>query len=153
GGAVAAALAVILAAGLDLAHEALAREHDAVGDHLALGDGGAEPPCRADEHASRRRFAQAAAGGARIDERLNEHRHRGIRWRASVIFHAAARRRGPQRGPAGAHGSEQRGLLVDPEKTLELAGEIAALAILDQRRGTYRAWPCARFALRVPCRQ
>src|SRR5262249_8840032 len=78
GGAVPATLAVVLAAGLDLAHEALPRQHDAVGNHLALGDGGTEPPGRADEHAARGRFAQAAARGARVDEWLNEHRHGGV---------------------------------------------------------------------------
>src|SRR2546429_229876 len=131
-GAVAAALAVVLAAGLDLAQKTLAREHDAVRDHLALRNGGAQSPRRADEHSPRGGLAQAAARDARVDERLNEHGHGRLGRRASVAFHAAARIRGPQRGPAGAHGGEQCGLVVDAEKALELAGEIAAFAILDQ---------------------
>src|SRR5215468_10419520 len=40
-GAVAAALAVMLAAGVDRAQKPLAREHDAIRDDLALCDGGA----------------------------------------------------------------------------------------------------------------
>src|SRR6516165_6729658 len=71
-GAVGATLAVMLAAGVDLAQKPLAREHDAVRDDLALRDGGAEPPGCADKHPAGGRLAQTAAGGARVDQRLDE---------------------------------------------------------------------------------
>jgi len=67
-----------------------------------------------------------------------------------VSVHAAACVRGPQGGPAGAHGSDQRSLIVDAQKALELTGEIAALAILDQGGGAHGARPRACRALRLP---
>jgi hypothetical protein len=73
--------------------------------------------------------------------------------RAGVVRHAAARSRGPQRGPAGTHSGQQRGLVIDAEKALELAGEIAAFAILDQGGGAHRARPFARFSRIAPGRE
>ncbi len=148
--AVAAGLAVILAAGLDRAHEALAAEHDAVGHHLALRDRRAEPPGGADQHLAVGGLAQAAAGGARRDQRLDQHRHRGVGRIEPVVVHVAARIGGPQRRPAGAHRGEKLGFVGDAEEALELAGEIGAGAILDQRRGADRAGLPARRALRAP---
>src|SRR5262249_57543879 len=55
-----AALAVVLAAGLDAANKTLTREHDAVGNDLALRNGGPQPPGRADEHSPGGRLAQPA---------------------------------------------------------------------------------------------
>ena len=150
-GAMAAGLAVVLAAGIDLAQEALAREHDAIGDDLALGDGGAEPPGRADEHLPLGGFAQAATRGAGLHQRLDQHGHGRVRGGKPVVVHVAAGIGGPQRGPARAHGGEERGFVVDAEKALELAGEIGALAILDQGGRAHRARTPARFALRPPC--
>src|SRR5262249_10307476 len=57
--AVPAALAVMLAAGLDLANKTLARQHDSVGNDLALRDCGAQSPGRADEHSTGGCLAQA----------------------------------------------------------------------------------------------
>ena len=135
---------MVLAAGLDLAHEALARKHDAVGHHLALGDGGAESPSRADQHAALGRFAQAAARGARVDERLNQHRHGGVGGRAAVVVHVPARSRGPQRGPAGAHGGEELGLARRCRGSSRTGRRNCAFAIFDQRGRAHRAWPRAR---------
>jgi hypothetical protein len=70
-----------------------------------------------------------------------------------VIVHVAARIGGPQRGPAGAHRGKERRFVVDPQKAFELAGEIGALAVLDQRRGAHRARRPALRALRPPRRQ
>ena len=147
--AVAAGVAMILAAGLHGAHEALAAEHDAVGHHLALRDRRAEPPGRAEQHVAFGGLAQAAAGGTRGDERLDQHRHRGRGGIEAVVGHVAARVGGPQRGPAGAHRGEEILLVVDAEEAFELAGEIGVGAILDQRRGAHR--PRARAHLRGGC--
>ena len=138
--AVSAGVAVILAAGLDAAHEALAAEHDAVRHHLALGDRRAEPPGRAQQHVALGGLAQAAAGGARGDHRLDQHRHRGCRRIERVVGHVAPRLGGPQRRPAGPNGGEEIGFARDAEEALELAGEIGTGAVLDQRRGAH----CAR---------
>ena len=70
-----------------------------------------------------------------------------------MVLHVAAGVGGPQRRPAGAHGGEERGLLVDAEEALELAGEIRALAVLDQRGGAHRARRSALGALRLPGRE
>ncbi len=66
------------------------------------------------------------------------------------MLHIAPRIGGPQRRPAGAHRGEECRLVVDAEEALELAGEVRALAIFDQRRGAHRT-RCRVFgALRVP---
>ncbi len=147
---VSAGLAVILAAGLDRAHEALAAEHDAVGHHLALRDRRAEPPGGADQHLAFGGLAQAAARRARRDHRLDQHRHRGSGRIESVVVHVAACIGGPQRRPAGAHRGEKLSLVDDAEEAFELAGEVGAGAILDQRRGADRTALPARRALRAP---
>ena len=67
-----------------------------------------------------------------------------------MVFHVAARIGGPQRRPAGAHGGEEFGFVAEAEEALELAGEIGAGAILDQRRGTHRAGLIALRTLRAP---
>src|SRR5206468_2053534 len=77
-------------------------------------------------------------GGARVDERLDEHRHRGVGRREAVIVHVAARVRGPQRGPACAHRGQERRLVRDAEKALELSGEVRALAVLDEGGRAHR---------------
>ena len=95
-------------------------------------------------------LAQAAARGARVDQRLDQHRHRGIGGREVVVLHVAARIGGPQRRPAGAHRGEEIRLVVDAKEALELAGEIGALAVLDQCRGAHRARRGAARALCPP---
>src|SRR5690348_62607 len=57
--AVAAGVAMVLAAGLDLPHETLAAEHDAIGHDLALRNCRAETPCGAEQHPALRGLAQA----------------------------------------------------------------------------------------------
>ena len=94
-GAVAAGVAVVLAAGHVAAQEALAGQHDAVRHHLALGDRRAEPPGGAEHHLAFGVLAQPAAGGARLDQRLDQHRHRGVGRAEPVVFHVAARIGGP----------------------------------------------------------
>src|SRR5512144_207624 len=42
--------------------------------------------------------------------------------------------RGPQRCPTSSHHRKKLGVIGKPEKTLELAGDVGAGAILDQRR-------------------
>ena len=54
-------VAAILAARLDLAHESLPAEQDAIGHHLALGNGRAEPPGSTEQHSPLGRLAQTAA--------------------------------------------------------------------------------------------
>ncbi len=121
------------------AQEAVLGEHDAVGHHLALRDGGAEAPSSRDQHLAFGGLAQTAAGGARGNQRLDQHAHGGVGGRQAVIVHVAARMRGPQRGPAGAHRGEEFVLNGEAEEALELAGEIGALAVLDQRGGAHHA--------------
>ncbi len=137
-GAVAAGVAMVLAAGRVAAQEALAGQDDAVRHHLALGDRRTEPPGGAEQHLAFGVLAQPAAGGARLDQRLDQHRHRGVAGAESVIFHVAAGVGGPQRGPACPHRGHERGLVGDAEEAFELAGEVRALAILDERRGAHR---------------
>jgi hypothetical protein len=62
---------------VDAAQESLPGKHDPVGHHLALGNGGAQSPGRADQHLPLCGLAQAAARGTRIDQRLDEHGHGG----------------------------------------------------------------------------
>ena len=87
---------------------------------------------------------------ARRHQRLDQHPHRGVGRRQAVIVHVAARMRGPQRRPAGAHGGEEFGFVGEAEEALELAGEIGALAVLDQRRGAHRTGRAVSRALRAP---
>ena len=82
---------------------------------------------------------KAAAGGARGNQRLDQHRHRGVGRRQPVIFHVAAGMRCPQRRPAGAHGGEEFAFICKSKEAFELAGEIGAFAVFDQRRGAHRA--------------
>ena len=89
--AVAAGVAVVLAAGLDGAHETLSAEHDAVRHHLALCDRGAEPPGRTDQHVAFGGFAQTATRRSRGDQRLNQHRHRGRGRVEAIVRHVATR--------------------------------------------------------------
>ncbi len=69
-----------------------------------------------------------------------------------MIVHVAARMRCPQRRPAGAHRGEKFGFVGQAEEAFELTGEVGALAILDQRRGTHHAERC-RLALLAPGRK
>src|SRR5262249_2995608 len=124
----------LFAAGLDLAYEALAAERNAVGHHLTLGDGGAEPPGGAEQHLVLAGAAQAAARRARLDQRLNQHRHRGLARVDVVRLHVAARVGGPQRRPASAHGGEEISFAREPEETFELPGERCARTVLDESR-------------------
>ena len=126
-----------LAAGVDRAQEAGFAQHDAIGNHFTLRNRRAETPGGRDQHVAFGRFAQAPAGGARRNKRLDEHAHRGVGRREAVIFHVAARMRRPQRRPAGAHGGEEFGFVGQAEEAFELPGEVGALAILDQRRGAH----------------
>ena len=128
----------MLAAGFVAAEKAVTAEHDAVRHHFALGDCRAEPPGGAEQHVAVGGFAQTAARGARGNERLHQHRHRGVGRIEIVLRHIAARIAGPQRRPAGAQRGQELGVVVDAEKTLELAGKIGIGAILDQRRRTHR---------------
>jgi len=148
-----AAFRMILAARLDAAQKSLAREHDAVRHDLTLRDGGAEPPGRADQHVPVGGLAQAAARCARIDKRLDQHRHGRVRGGEAVALHPAPRGAGPQRRPTGAHGCQEGGLVVDAKEAFELAGEVCALGILDQRGGPHRAGTCVLRALRAPGRE
>ena len=134
------------------AQEAVLGEHDAVGHHLALRDRRAEAPGGGDQHLAFGGLAQAAAGGARRDQRLDQHAHRRVGRRQIMILHVAARMRGPQRRPAGAHRGEEFGFVGEAEEALELAGEIGAFAVLDQRRGAHRAERRVG-ALRAPGRE
>src|SRR5262249_57134784 len=55
--------------------------------------------------------------------------------------------------PAGTHRGQQGGLVDDAEEAFELAGEVAAGTVLDQRRGADRAGLAAGGALRAPRRE
>ena len=88
----------------------------------------------------------------RGDQRLDQHRHRGVGRIEAVVLHVAPRIGGPQRGPAGAHRGEEIGFAVEAEEALELPGEIGAGAILDQRRRAHHP-ERALLALRPPCGQ
>ena len=107
-GAMAAGLAVILAAGVDRAQEALAARARCGRAPPRPARWPSRAPGRADQHLALGGLAQAAAGGARGDQRLDQHRHGGVGGREAVVLHVAARIGGPQRGPAGAHGGEER---------------------------------------------
>ena len=144
-------VAMILAAGLDVAQEPAARERDAVGHHVALGDGRAEPPRGAQQHLSLGGLAQAAAGGLGGNQRLDQHRHGGAGRMEAVVLHVAARVGGPQRRPARPHRGEEIRFVVDAEEALELAGEIRAGTVLDQRGRPHRAQR-RLLALRAPGR-
>ena len=130
---------MVLATRLDAAQEAVLGEHDTVRHHFALRDRRAEAPGRGNQHLPFGGFAQSPARGARGNQRLDQHGHRGVGRRQTVILHVAPRMRGPQRRPAGAHRGQKFGFVGKPEEALELPGEIRALAILDQRRGTHHA--------------
>jgi hypothetical protein len=86
-------------------------------------------------------LAQTAAGGARGDQRLHQHRHRGVGGIEIVLRHRAARIGGPQRRPAGAQRGEEFGVVGDAEKAFELAGE--ARIRRDPRSATRSAPPRA----------
>ena len=115
------------------------------------------PQVARDQHLAFGGLAQAAARRARRDQRLDQHAHRGVGRRQLVIVHVAARVRGPQRRPAGAHRGEEFGFVGEPEEAFELAGEIGALAVLDQRRGAHHAEravaPAARARRRAAARE
>ena len=139
----------MLAAGFVRAHETVAAEHDAVRHDFALRDRRAEAPGGGNEHLAVGGFAQAAARGARGDERLHQHRHRGAGGIEPVLRHRSPRGCGPQRRPAGAQAGEEFAVVAHAEKALELAGEIRFRAILDQRRGAHRR----RLVRRPPRRE
>src|SRR5215468_390819 len=143
-------VAVVLASGFVGAQEALAREHDAIRYHLALGDRGAEPPGGAEHDLAFGVFAESAAGSAGFDQWLNQHRHRGAGGAQPMIVHVAPGIGGPQRRPAGPHRSEKCGLAVDAQKAFELTGEVRPFAVLDQGGGAYRTRLAARGTLRMP---
>ena len=129
-----AADAMILLARRDAQELAVGTELEPIGRHFALRDRRAEPPRRGDEHLSGRRPAQAAAGGFRRDERLHEHRHRGVRRVEVVRRHVAQRPRRPQRRPARANGGQEFRFVLDAEIAFELSGEARPVTIFDQRR-------------------
>ena len=115
---------MVFAAGFVRADETLAGQHDAVGHHFALRDGGAESPGGADQHhGAVGGLAQAAAGGARGNERLHQHRHRGVGRMEIVLSHRTARIRGPERRPAGAQRGKEFGVLSHAEEAFKLSGE------------------------------
>ena len=124
-------------------------ERDAVRNHLPLRERRAQPPGRGDQHLPVRRPAEAAPGGLRLNQRLDQNGHRGSRRRQAVRLHVAAGARGPQRGPAGAYRGEEFGLVAQAQKALELPGETCVLAVLDERRGANGA-ERRRRALRPP---
>ena len=145
---------VVLATGIDRAHRTVRPQSDAIGDDLALGDGGAEAPRGADEHPAVGRPAEAASGGVRFHERLDKHGHGCLGGVQLVVVHVAAHARRPQRRPARAHGRHERRLVGHAQKAHELAGEVGACAILDQRRGAHCAERPRCFALCLPsCQQ
>ncbi len=141
-----------LAAGFHRAQETVFAEHDAVRHHFSLSNRRAQPPGGRDQHMAFGGLAQATAGRARGNQRLDQHAHRGVGRRQFMIFHVAAGVRGPQRRPAGAHRGQEFGLNAEPQKTFELAGEIRTLAVLEQRRGTHHTEGTG-CTLRAPGRQ
>src|SRR5262245_50519770 len=132
-----AGLAMVLATGLDGAQEAVLRQHNPVRYHFTLRDCRAETPGRGYQHLPFGGLTQAATRSVRRYQRLNENAHRGVGRRKAVIVHVTARLRGPQRRPARPHRREKLGFIGKTEKALELAREIGAGAILDQRRGAH----------------
>ena len=54
-----------------------------------------------------------------------------------MIVHVPSRMRGPQSRPAGPHRREKFGFIGKSEEAFELAGEVGAGAVLDQRRGAH----------------
>jgi hypothetical protein len=99
-------------------------------------------------------FAQAAAGRASIDQRLDQHRHRGRCGIEPVVRHVAAGVGGPQRRPARAHRGQKISVVVDAEEAFKLAGEIGiGGAVLDQGRGAHDPWPLGDLAMGAPGRQ
>ena len=105
----------------------------AVGHDLALGERFTEPPGGADGHAAIGRLAQATTGRLRLDQRLDQHRHRGVDRADLLVLHVAHGLRRPQRPPACAHGGQEIRLALDAEKCLELSGEGRALGVFHQR--------------------
>jgi len=83
---------------------------------------------------------------------LDQHRHGGVGGAQAVVIHVTPRIGGPKRCPAGAHRNQEFRLVGESEKALELAGEIGASAILDQRGGAYRSGR-AGLPLRAPRRE
>jgi hypothetical protein len=94
-------------------------------------------------------LAQASARRLGHDQRLDEHRHGGIGGIEPVVLHVAARVGGPQRRPAGAHGGQHIGFIVETEEALELAGEVGAGPVLDQSGRAHDA-ERAVLTLRAP---
>ncbi len=128
-------VALRLLAGVHRQHATALIERDAVRNHLSLRQRRAQPPGRGDQHFSLRRPTEAAPGGVRLNQRLDQNRHRGSGRRQAVRLHVAARARGPQGRPAGAYRGEEFGLVAQAQKALELPGETRILAVLDERRG------------------
>jgi hypothetical protein len=146
-------LVVLAVADLALAQRAIAVELVAVGRHFALGDRGAQAGGRIDQHPAFGGAGKPAAGRARRHQGLEQQAHRGVGRVEIVRRHVAQRPRRPQRGPAGAHRGEEIGLVVEPEKALELPGEARAVAVLHKRRGAHHAGKFPVPGHRPPGRQ
>ena len=122
---------MMLAARVVGSDESLTAEHDTIRHHLALCNRRAQAPSGADEHLAVRSLAQAAAGGARGDERLDQHGHGRAGWALLMLRHRTAGIGGPQRRPASAERGHEFAVVSDTEKAFELAGKIRIGAIFD----------------------
>ena len=122
---------MMLAARLVGSDESLTAEHDAIRHNFALCNRRAQAPRGADEHLAVRSLAQAAAGGARGDERLDQHRHGRAGRVLLMLRHRAAGIGGPQRRPTGTQSDQEFGVCTNAEKAFELAGKIRIGAIFD----------------------
>jgi hypothetical protein len=123
---------VVLSPGGHVAKLAVPSELEPIGRDLALCNRRSEAPGRAHEHPVVGRPAQSTAGRTGVYERLNEHRHRGVRRIQTVRRHVAQGPCGPQRGPTATHGGDEIGLALESQVALELPGKAGTVAILDE---------------------
>src|SRR5262245_53104990 len=128
----AAAEGVVLASGGDVTDVAVALQVKAIGCDLALSDRCAEPEGCVNQHRTVRGLTQSAARGTRVNERLNQHRHRRVSGVEIVSGHVAQRSRGPERGPTGPDGGDELRFLFEPQVALELSGKARPESILDE---------------------
>ena len=144
---------MVLAAGGDVAKVAVPAELEPIGGDFTLRNRGSQTPGRAHQHRIVSRPAQSAAGGAGAHQRLDQHRHRGVRRIQIVRRHVAQRARRPQRGPAAAHRGDEIGFAFEAEVALELAGKAGTVAILDQGGGPHRGQRAGVVDQRPPRRE